>query len=285
MTEKSMIWAAPSVGDGASAYTSDEFIRMMRSLFNRGSNAGVLVGVDNALAVSGSSSPLSVATGAALVAGLYYWNDAAVNVTVSTPSGGTTGHRVILRADWSARTVRIVLKSSPDGTATLPALTQTIGTTYEISLAGLTITTGGAISLTDERTYLNYGGYTLPNAHDALSISDTEIGNGVPFISKRQGNSASDWSMAGTTNYTPAKTRVLAGVFSLVMGGNSVVTINAQTFPEAFLYPPIMFFGCDQFAIAEPYQATATSFRASVRNLDTAGKTINVFWVAIGEVA
>jgi hypothetical protein len=61
----------------------------------------------------------------------------------------------VLRADYSARTVRIAIISSAAGTADIPALTQVAGVTWEIPLASFVIADGsGAISaLTDQREF------------------------------------------------------------------------------------------------------------------------------------
>lgn len=171
MAEHSSFWTTNGTGDG-SAYTQAQLAAMWKRLFTP-SGYGVLFGYANELAVSGTSSPISVATGAAVVQGFMYENDAAKSITVPTPAIGTTGHRVVLRVDWSAQTVRVVLKSSSDGVAALPALTQTINTVYEISLAGLTITTGGVITLTDERTFARYATKLGGNQLETLTQTAT----------------------------------------------------------------------------------------------------------------
>jgi hypothetical protein len=113
--------------------------------------------VFNGLAVSGTSSPMTLATGSACVYGFFYHCTVAGDVTKATPSVGTTGFRVVLRAGWTAQTVRVAVVSSADGVSTIPAVTQSAGTTWEISLATGTITTGGVITLTDARTFVPSG--------------------------------------------------------------------------------------------------------------------------------
>jgi len=151
MAEQSYFWNTSGTGDGAAAgYARDRIAAWLKNVFSSGIG-GILDRVGNELEVTGSSSPLAVDTGAAIVDGLFYYNTASAAVTVSTPSNGTTGGRVVLRADWSAQTVRIAVVLNTDGVADIPALTQNSGTTYEISLATFTITTGGVIgSLTVE---------------------------------------------------------------------------------------------------------------------------------------
>lgn len=158
MAEKSQFWYTDgftgATGDGAAPYTQEEFRAYNAALLGE----GVVAGAENELAISGSATPLSVATGRAQVAGFHYWNDAAKNLTVTTPSVGTTGGRVVLRVDWTAATIRLFALLNTDGNAGIPALTQTLGVTYEISLASFTVTTGGVITLTDTRQFALFQG-------------------------------------------------------------------------------------------------------------------------------
>lgn len=157
MTQSSIFWPTSGVGDGASQYTDAQlFAWLRRTLVRTIASEGVHAGYANELAVTGVGSPLAIDIGAALVDGIPYENTASVAQVVPTPSVGTTGHRVVLRANWAAQTVRVALISSTDGVAAIPAMTQTPGTTYDIPLATLTITTGGVITVTDARSYLHY---------------------------------------------------------------------------------------------------------------------------------
>jgi hypothetical protein len=89
------------------------------------------------------------------VNGYFYINDASVNQNVTTPSLGVTGHLLVLRLDTTAQTVRIALKSSSNGVSSIPTVTQS-GSTWEIPLASLLITTGGVITVTDLRSYCHF---------------------------------------------------------------------------------------------------------------------------------
>jgi hypothetical protein len=153
MAEKSLFWFTNgftgATGDGSAPYTQDEF-----SLYNRDLlGEGVVYGSGNNLAVSGTATPLDLETGRAQVRGFSYWNSSASTLAVTTPTTGTTGGRVVLRADYSAATVRAVVKLNTDGNAGIPALTQVANTTWEISLATFTVTTGGGIAVTDTREF------------------------------------------------------------------------------------------------------------------------------------
>jgi len=162
MTEKSWPWSTVAgLGDGSSELGEDDarLFLATRFLVQDPTEEGVCKGVLNELEVTGAASPLAVDTGSAVCYGLYI-NDASVNLTVTTPSVGTTGGRVVLQTNWAgtggagleART-RLAVVLNSDGNAAIPALTQSAGTTWEISLATFTITTGGVITLTDDRAY------------------------------------------------------------------------------------------------------------------------------------
>lgn len=154
MTQSSIFWPTSGVGDGASQYTDAQLFAWLRRTFLRDlTTEGIESGFANELAVSGATSPVSIATGAAIVYGIPYENTAAVTQAIATPSIGTTGHRIVLRASWAAQTVRVVDIASADGTAAIPALVQIAGTTWDIPLATLTITTGGVITVTDARVF------------------------------------------------------------------------------------------------------------------------------------
>lgn len=145
MTESSRFWNTNGIGDGAeTGFDRQAIASWARQAFGMGED-GILETVGETLAVSGSSSPLSLATGAALIDGMLYENTTPLNLSVTTPSAGTTGGRVILRADWTAQTVRAEVLLNTDGNSAIPALTQTRGTTFEFSLATFQIQTDGTI--------------------------------------------------------------------------------------------------------------------------------------------
>jgi hypothetical protein len=175
MAEKSLWWTTGSTGDGASAYTQDEIIRLWRQMFvGDNTDEGVHKNYENELEVTGTASPVQVDTGAAVVYGFPYWNTVAESVTIPTPVANTRIDRIVLRANWTAQTVRITRLAGTEGLGTPPALTQTAGTTWEISLAQVSITTGGVITVTDEREWLH------PNIEiDENRLAASVAGNGL----------------------------------------------------------------------------------------------------------
>jgi hypothetical protein len=177
MAERSRLWTTNGTGDGVgTGYTVADWQEMFLKLLHGGNeaNGGVLLGVANQLAVSGAASPLTVATGAAMVHGFFYANDTPLNLTVTTPVVGTTGGRIVLRVNWAAQTVRAVAVRNTDGVNSPPALTQTVNTTWEVSLATFTITTGGVITVTDTRVYSRF----------STQIVDTMIRDGAITTNK-----------------------------------------------------------------------------------------------------
>lgn len=380
---------------------------------------GVLYGIGNNLAVTGASSPVAVNTGSALVYGIWYENDASVNVTIPTPASNPRIDRVVLRASWSAQTVRITrIAGTEAASPTAPALTQVANTTWDIPLYQVRITTGGVITLTDERTYIKHpgvygwlnaamtvndtitssksnsgglneiavvntsntagsyarhlskvggasaddplfvweingvlawamgldnsdsdkmkiapfsvigsgdvltldssGNLTVTGALSASSlnasqlgsgtvplarlsgistsqldaaagivtgqiandaIDDTKVGNRVPQFYRRQGGSATDWSSAGTTSYTPAMVRMQAGTFSVPASSSP----TAVTFPVAFSQPPVVIATAQSDGVIVTVSSVgASSFGVLARlyNGNYPGAVIN--WLAIG---
>lgn len=161
MTQMSWPWSTvAAVGDG-SATLSETLSRLFLATYFHVQNPaveGVSKGVLNELACTGVATPIAVASGSGVCYGLYF-NDASVNLAVTSPAVGTTGGRVVLQTNWagvgggSQASTRLVARKNTDGVAAIPALTQVAGTTWEISLATFTITTGGVITLTDDRTF------------------------------------------------------------------------------------------------------------------------------------
>jgi len=231
MTEKSMLWAAPTSGDGTAAYTEAETTRLFRYLVGGDpANEGVLKLVDNGLEVTGTSSPLAVNTGAALVYGYFYWNTASVNVAVSTPVVGTTGHRVVLQLSDSAQTVRIALISSADGISAYPALTQSAGVTWEIPLANLTITTGGVITVVDARGYCHFATMIDEDRLDASIAGNGLTGGDGSALAVNVDNSTleinTDIVRIKDAGVTSAKINTAVAGNGLTGGGGSALAVN-----------------------------------------------------------
>lgn len=199
MTEKSMLWtAAAGTGDGAATYTEAETTRLFRRLVTGGDNEGVLRDPDeefgaagsNELEVSGTSSPVQVEAGDAWCHGYYYWNTAQEDVAIASPVGATRIDRIVLRVDFSADTVRITLVAGTEGSGSPPSLTQN-ATYWDIPLAQASITTGGVITITDEREYCHFNGMITTAGLDDDAVTNDKLRNsGACSIIGRAANSA-----------------------------------------------------------------------------------------------
>lgn len=180
MAELSGLWDTSGTGDGSvSGYTEANVAQFLRALTSRTANlGGVCPDYQNELAVSGVATPVTVATGAALAYGFFYYNDASLTVAISTPSGATRVDRIVLRVSWAAQTVRITRIAGTEGAGT-PAMTQSAGTTWDIPLATVSITTLGVITVTDAREWISIVGDATISTDKlgADSVTNAKIGD------------------------------------------------------------------------------------------------------------
>lgn len=277
MAERSQFWdTAGAVGDGADTYGAAQLREMLRAVWTPqlGTSEGVLAGYGGGLAVSGSSTPLSVSAGCALVSGIYYQNTAPVNVTVPTPSAGTTKHRVVVQALWgSTATARLALISSADGTNSYPSLTQQDNSRWEIALAGVTVDTAGSITLEDQRDY----------CHMATAL-----------VHRRRGGSSSSWNSGGSTNYIVGGARIQSGVATLTWDDNDQSDTKVVTFPVAYSQKPLVFLTLLNAANSQKRTLLATVESVSATSVTLRGQrtdgaadlitTADVQWTAIGPI-
>lgn len=156
MTEVSRPWEGTATGD-AGNYDSTEWARVWRKPFGGPipTNTGGVVLLDNTGEgqglVTGTVSPVAVAALSAFVDGRWYESDASVNVAIPTPVANPRVDRIVLRRTLATQEVRITRVAGTEAAIpTPPALTQTAAT-WDISLAQVYITTGGTITVRDER--------------------------------------------------------------------------------------------------------------------------------------
>jgi hypothetical protein len=296
MAEKSLFWFTDgfdgAIGDGSVPYTQDEFTFFTRSSLGEGVVTDTrLTTFEEPLLASGTSSPLSVTAGEYILDGFFYRSDAPISIVVPTPIVGTTGGRIILRADYTAATVRMVLKMNTDGVASLPALTDTPNVLREANIAGFTITTGGVINITVGRVFCRPG-IVMPDPDtlewdgiNRLTVSDGGIATAMlasdSVISERQGGSATEWggSAGGNTNYTPTDTKIQVGNKLTSAGASGSGTV---TYPVGFSSRAIVFI-----------QAGITGQTVEITNMDANGFNFDFvnpaalalpfYWMAIGE--
>lgn len=163
MAEISYFWNGTTGGDSVAApYEAASLFSAVMSTLSRGinyPNQGYVLDSANAgnrlavtyIAVGG----VRIDTGTAVVIGTWYNNGGVITIPIPhyPPASSTRIDRVVLRKDWAAHTVRIVyLEGSPTtGGGAEPALSTAYGTTWDIPLAKISTTTGGVVTVTDER--------------------------------------------------------------------------------------------------------------------------------------
>lgn len=150
MTEKSIPWAGKVLGD-AGPYDFDEWTQIWRDLFGAElwlpHASGVIPGHAPTLATNSAATPVTVGALRALVDGTWYESDADSTVTVATPSGSTRPDLLVLRKSDPDQTVRLTLVQGNEGDAQPPNPTQSRGSTWDLPIAVLSTTTGGAITM------------------------------------------------------------------------------------------------------------------------------------------
>jgi hypothetical protein len=290
MTEFSMLpWETQTgTGDGITAYTQVQANNFFRYFDIRYTDAeGVVMGTLNQLVITGSASPLAVDTGAAYSYGRYH-SDASVNLVVATPAADTGG-RVVLRTDWATNTIRLAVLANSSGVTAAPAITQTFGTLWEISLATYVVDNAGAIwtdsgkgtaGVTDTRVFLKNPG--------AMPI-DVRWGNsGIPL----------PWSVAWTTfgggnviPFYPQDTFIAIGTLTENYGGATSLT-GSIVFPDSFAFDqaPIILTGFYTSPFGEYHHldtnpsTTGINFHIETADGTTSFDTFVINFMVIGPV-
>lgn len=155
---------------------------MFRSLF-QGANpeACIIRGFLNNLEVTDTPNvrEVQVNTGACVVQGAWMASDTAVPLTAPTLASETR-HRVVLEWNDSQNSIRPKIVENANGITDNPAFTRT-ATIWQAPLASVLISAGGAVTVTDERQWLQIGGfqdvsdikgpYTLV-AYNSITVKD-----------------------------------------------------------------------------------------------------------------
>ena len=188
MAEASRFWTTTGTGDGpAGGYTAAQFAEFVRqTLMTNTLTEGVLKGIGNELAVTSASASVNVATGAGLVYGAFYANDATVNIAVTNTAASTRIDRIVLRANFSPttgdlpQTIRIKKSDGVAGTGVPPALVQSSTGIFEIPLATVSVSGGGdVITVTDARTFVKtpgtYGYLDDSNIINAAQLASNSV--------------------------------------------------------------------------------------------------------------
>lgn len=172
MTKTAWPFTENATAPGKRATTVDEWGLLARQMVGDGVFASYL----NELEVSadGTDMTTDVATGGAAVSGFAFRSTAieALTHAAADPANDRID-RVVLRLDFATESIDLaVLTGTPAGSPTAPALTQTFGTTWEISLAQVLINAADSTidpgDVTDERTLLERNA----TSNEALHVQD-----------------------------------------------------------------------------------------------------------------
>jgi len=241
MGEASRFWTTTGTGDGpAGGYTAAQFAEFVRqTLMTDTLTEGVLKGIGNELAVTSASGSVNVATGAGLVYGAFYANDATVNIVVENTAASARIDRIVLRANFSPttgdlpQTIRIKKSDGVAGTGVPPALVQSSTGIFEIPLATVNVSAGGGtITVTDARTFVKtpgtYGYLDDSNIINAAQIvasavTEAKIGTGAVTADKI-GTSAVIEAKIGTGAVTADKLGTSAVIEAKI--GTGAVTVT-----------------------------------------------------------
>jgi len=201
MTQLSYFWDGSTIGDAALApYNIEDIHALLDILFmSDNTREGVIGGYLNMLAVTNTGGlNMQVDTGAALIKGYFYTNDAAKASAVVMPGAGYNYYTYVLRLDVAAQTIRAVaLGPSASG---YPTVTQTAAT-WEIELARVRVDNIGTVSVTDRRILQRCNGYQTIK------------------LRARQGGSSETAYLGGSNNYEPSKGWLLMGLSYFYFGG------------------------------------------------------------------
>lgn len=213
MAQRSGLWDG-QVGDGGPYATADLHDWFLRMVLNGTGNRGPLQWWLNGLAVSGTASPVTVATGAAIVYGGFYELPSPVGVSIPTPLTGTSRYdRIVVRRNWTAQQTRIARVAGVAAAApAVPALTQTAGAIYEIPLATVLVNDSGVITVTDTREYCQFCTTWPANTVDtehytAGAITPAKVPNRNRWELKQSGSFIEDsanaftWTAGGNYDY------------------------------------------------------------------------------------
>lgn len=182
MTQYSIFWDTDTTGDGTSKITQAQATEFWNDIFTRDNDEseGVHPGVGGELAVTAAVESVDVASGRASAAGFSYKNTVTENVAIPVPAANTRIDRIVLRAVYApTRTVRITRIAGTEG-AGAPALTQSAGSTWDIPLAQVSITTGAAITVTDERSYCHFATRVSTVMLDDNAVTNAKLRDSSP---------------------------------------------------------------------------------------------------------
>ncbi len=159
MAERSRPWDGIVTGD-AGPYSFDQWTDIYKTLLAPTiASDGVFLDQLNMFDLSSvAATPVSVASGRALVNGIWYESDAAVSLAIANATAGNVRvDRIVLRADWALQTVRLTVVQGTNvaSNPVPPALVQVNGTTWDVPLWEVQATDAGVLTFfADDREFI-----------------------------------------------------------------------------------------------------------------------------------
>ena len=149
-----------SQGQAPANYGQTDVQTMFLTLF-QGANpeACVIRGFRNSLEVTrtGAARQIQVDTGACMVQGAWMASDSAETLTAPVLASQTR-HRVVLEWNDTTNTVLPKIVENANGITDNPAFTR-VSPVWQAPLASILVTAGGTVDVTDERQWLQTGGF------------------------------------------------------------------------------------------------------------------------------
>lgn len=185
--------------------------------------------------VSGVATPLAVEEGVCYVKGKRVLNSAAASVAVPAPVTNPRIDRIIVKFVFATNAVTIErLAGTEDPAPTAPALTQVDGNTWEVSLAQAHVTTGGVITVTNERRWAVPLGVFMVGEIKAIKATLGGTASKHP-IDVDLGTADEDWALCDGGTYNgyvtdDLRNRMIIGAGTTYAAGT---TYGAATFDNA----------------------------------------------------
>lgn len=285
MTQDSWPWnCSPLVGD-AGAVTVNDLVNAQQFGANTQPNSegvvywtstnplpGGSVAVDGLLEPSLAGDVVTIASGVGMVQGWNYVNTADVDFDfAAAPGNANATDLIVLERGDPTSTLSVRLARVQGAASTVATVTQSEAL-WQVAIARVALDGSGLpTSITDVRRFVNQ------------------------VMSWRQGGDASDWSVAGTTDYLVGNVKIQAGVVSGTMSsGTSTEILPNITFPVQFSQPPVVMatlsseFTSVSFVVNQINTVTASIVQFIVATSDGAnvgGDTdFTLNWTAIGIV-
>ncbi len=135
--------------NGEAEYGQEEFNRYFANLYRSG------VSIDDSgfmtLGVTAGAGKVAVSPGFAILNGFYYYNDSDYDIEILPDTDYNRIDRVVVQVDQFTGPAGLSVKKGTPGSSPVPPSITRDDSTYEISLAQVTVTPAGGIAVKDER--------------------------------------------------------------------------------------------------------------------------------------